>query len=506
MEHRFRFVTRAAALAAFALFASTGRAGSALESSFMQARAVLARSIEAHGGADRIEKLQAARLKLVGDISTGIQGPRPEAVSESIKEGDFDTTVMIDLAKGRSRTDGDQRGYGGFTFPFSGVYKDGAVLFTQPFPPIMTRTAVADADEGREQTAGIGSRMLPPLLLKLATERLATLRDEGAAIFDGRAVRRISFNADKNTRITLSIDAESSRVVGLEQLAADPLLGLDTTRWSYVGMQKIDGLVLPESAQVQRRGITILKIRLARAEFDAAAKIGDADFAIDPRYALREDRPLEIAQVRPGLWEVSGAQNGNYRMQFVELKDRVVAYDAPVSSATVKAMIAKLREKVPTKPISHVVLSHFHNDHVGGARALAELGAQIVTTADAAPVVQRIARAPEPLASVIDAPAPAVKLITVDSQLDLGEPGRPLIVRTASGSPHVNRLLVLHDVANKAVIASDSYSDVMPFNPTYDWFARWLRGVPDADLMLGAHHPPTPVQAVYARQAAYRHQ
>ena len=97
MEHRFRSVTQAAALAALALFTATGRAGSALESSFAQARTVLARSIEAHGGADRIERLEAARLKLAGDISTGTQGPRPEAVSESIKEGDFDTTVMIDL-------------------------------------------------------------------------------------------------------------------------------------------------------------------------------------------------------------------------------------------------------------------------------------------------------------------------------------------------------------------------------------------------------------------------
>jgi len=507
MINRFRFVTlRLATALAIALTYTYARAQSALEASFAQARAVLARSIEAHGGAERIGKLGAARVNLDGDISTGLQGLRPEAVTQSTKEGDFETRVILDLGKGRYRTDGDQRGFGGFSFPFRGVYTDGAVLFAQDFPPALTRTPLGDAEEGREQTAGIGTRMLPPLLLKLATQRLATLRDEGSASFDGRAARRISFNIDKNTRVTLAVDASTHRVLGLEQLAADPLLGVDTTRWTYAGTRNIDGLTLPESAQVQRRGIAILKVRLAKADFDAAAKVTDDDFKLDPRFVLREAPPLEIAEVRPGLWEVSGAQGGNYRMQFAELKERVVAYDAPVSPSTVKAMIAKFREKVPSKPISHVVLSHFHNDHIGGVRTLGESGIQVVTTADAAPIVQKIAQAIAPLASVVDAPVPTLKTITVDASLELGEPGRPLTVRVVGGGPHVNRLLVLHDANNGAMMAADSYSDAAPFNQNFDWFAQWLKGVPNAELVLGAHHAPAAVKSILERQATYRKQ
>lgn len=500
---RFRIVTIGVACSVAALAASGAAAQSALETSFAQARAVLARSVAAHGGTERIDKLKAARLHLAGDISTGLQGLHPDAVSKSTPEGDFETRVLIDLEKNRSRTAGEQRGLGGFSFPFNAVYADGAVLVATPFPPQVTKQPVGDFDEGREQTAGIGTRMLIPLVLKLATMRMATLRDEGGATFDGRAVRRISFNVDKNTRVTLAIDVETHRVAGLEQLAPDPLLGIDTTRWTYVGMRTVDGLVLPESVIVRRRGIEILKIRLAGAEFDAAAKLADEEFKIERRFAPLEQQPLAIAEVRPGLWEVSGALNGNYRMQFAELKDRLVAYDAPVSATIVKAMLAKLREKTD-KPVSHVVLSHFHNDHIGGVRALAEAGVQIVTTVDALPVVQKLARAASPLASLVDAPVPALKTVTVDSALDLGEAGRPLELHVATGGPHVNRLLVLQDANNKAVIASDMYSNTTPFNASFDWFAQWLRTLPEAELMLGAHHPPAAVKTIFEQQAAFR--
>jgi Metallo-beta-lactamase superfamily len=484
---------------------SNTHAQSALESSFTEARAALARAMAAHGGVERIQKLSAARVDLAGQISTGIQGRAPEAVTRSQLEGDFETQIYIDLAKGRSRTTGEQRGRDGFVFPFTGIYADGAIHFTNAFPPQVTRTPNADADEGREQTAGIGTRMAVPVVLKLASQRLAGLRHEGIATFDGRRVTRISFNIDKNTRATLSIDNESQRVVGFEQLANDPLLGVDTTRWTYIGSQTADGLTLPQRATVSRRGITILDIRVTAAKFDDNAKITDADFTVDPSFKPFEAPALAVAEVRPGLWEVANAGQGNYRVQFVELADRLIAYDAPVSPTESRAVIQKLREKVPNKPISHVVLSHFHNDHIGGVRAFAEAGATIVTTADAQPVVRKIAEAQARTTSVVDQPAPALKFALVDGKLELGDAARKVTVFEARGDPHVEKLLILVDGGSKIVIAADAYSDVMPFNATFDWLAQWIQtNQPGAEMMLGAHHQPVAVSSIFTRQAEFR--
>ena len=483
----------------------SAHAQNTLENSFSEARAVLAKAMAAHGGVERIQKLGTARLDLSGEISTGIQGRTPDALTRSQPEGDFETHIFIDLAKGRSRTSGEQRGHDGFVFPFSGVYADGAIHFMNPFPPQVTRTPNADADEGREQTAGIGTRMAVPVVLKLASQRLAGLRNEGSATLDGRRVARISFNIDKNTRLTLSIDNATNRVVALEQLANDPLLGVDTTRWAYLGSQSVDGLVLPQRATVTRRGITILDIRIMKAMFDDSAKVTDADFTIDPTYKPFEAPGLEIAEVRPGLWEVANAGQGVYRVQFVELADRLIAYDAPVSPTESRAVIQKLREKVPSKPISHVVLSHFHNDHIGGVKAFAEAGATIVTTADAQSVVRKIAEAQARTASIVDQPVPTLKFALVDGKLELGDASRKVTVFETRGDPHVEKLLVLVDGGSKVVIAADAYSDVMPFNATFDWTAQWIQSnQPATEMLLGAHHPPVAVTTIVTRQAEFR--
>ena len=168
-------------------------------------------------------------------------------------------------------------------------------------------------------------------------------------------------------------------------------------------------------------------------------------------------------------------------------------------------MIAKLREKVPGKPISHVVLSHFHNDHVGGVKAFAEAGATIVTTADAQAVVRKIAEAQARTGSVVDQPVPTLKFATVSGALELGDASRKVTVFETSGDPHVERLLVLVDAGSKVVMAADAYSDVMPFNVTFDWLATWIQGnQPATEMLLGAHHPPVEVKTILTRQAEFK--
>ncbi len=491
---------------AFGTFCATAaHAQSAVESSFTEARGVLARAMAAHGGVERIQNLQSVKVDLKGRISTGVQGRNAEGITRSQPEGDFETHVAIDLGKGRSRTTGEQRGNDGYVFPFTAVYKEGAVHFLNPNPPQDTRMPNADADEGREQTAGIGTRMTVPIVLKIASTRLTGLRSEGTGTVDGHRVQRISFNIDKNTRVTLSVDAETGRVAMLEQLAPDPLLGVDTTRWTYFGAQTVDGLVLPQRATVARRGITVLDIAITGARVDDAAQIADADFAIDPMYKPFEAPAMEVTEVRPGLWEVANAGQGNYRVHFIELADRLVAYDAPVSPTESRAVIKKLREKVPSKPISHVVLSHFHDDHVSGVRAFAEAGATIVTTADAQPIVKRIAEAQVRTGSVVDQPVPALKFALVKGTLELGDATRKVTVFDTLGDPHVDHLLVLVDGGSRAVIAADAYSDTMPFNGVFDWTAQWIRSnQPAAELLLGAHHAAAPTSTLYTRQAEFR--
>jgi len=61
---------------------------------------------------------------------------------------------------------------------------------------------------------------------------------------------------------------------------------------------------------------------------------------------------------------------------FVVTNDGVVVFDALASPALGEAMLAAIR-KVTSKPVKHVIVSHYHADHFYGLQVFKEQGAQI---------------------------------------------------------------------------------------------------------------------------------
>jgi hypothetical protein len=128
----------------------------------------------------------------------------------------------------------------------------------------------------------------------------------------------------------------------------------------------------------------------------------------------------------------------------------------------------------------------------------------VVTTADVVPFARRIAAAAPPIGTLVDGAAPALKFTTVERRLEVGDARRPLTVVELSGGPHVNRTLVVIDAATRTVVGGDIYGDTSPFIANFDWFAEWLRGQREIDLVAGTHHAATPVTTVLQRQTEYR--
>jgi glyoxylase-like metal-dependent hydrolase (beta-lactamase superfamily II) len=94
-----------------------------------------------------------------------------------------------------------------------------------------------------------------------------------------------------------------------------------------------------------------------------------------PSYDARAGAGLHLAEVAPGVQQVVG---GTHNSLLVEMKDHLIAFDAPVSDAQSNWTINAAREKFGAKPIKYLVLSHHHMDHAGGFRAYAAQGATLV--------------------------------------------------------------------------------------------------------------------------------
>jgi glyoxylase-like metal-dependent hydrolase (beta-lactamase superfamily II) len=79
----------------------------------------------------------------------------------------------------------------------------------------------------------------------------------------------------------------------------------------------------------------------------------------------------------------------------VEFKDYIIAVEAPGSSAGSDAVIARIKETIPGKPIKYLAMTHHHGDHIGGLRSYVAEGATIVTTPGNRALVEAMAKAPQ---------------------------------------------------------------------------------------------------------------
>lgn len=95
--------------------------------------------------------------------------------------------------------------------------------------------------------------------------------------------------------------------------------------------------------------------------------------------------PMVPLMVAPGVYYVMGQsalgspENQNFisNAGFVVTGDSVVVVDALGSPALAERLVAEIR-KITPKPIRHLVLTHYHADHIYGAQVFKKLGAEIV--------------------------------------------------------------------------------------------------------------------------------
>lgn len=98
-----------------------------------------------------------------------------------------------------------------------------------------------------------------------------------------------------------------------------------------------------------------------------------------------EAPPLVAQQVAPSAWYVEGAsalgspanQNFISNAAFVVTPGGVVVIDALGSPALATRLVAEIR-KLTSKPITHVIVTHYHADHIYGLQTFKALGARII--------------------------------------------------------------------------------------------------------------------------------
>ena len=117
----------------------------------------------------------------------------------------------------------------------------------------------------------------------------------------------------------------------------------------------------------------------------AAASTPSTMPAARPADGAQPSGPVRVQEVAPGVWMAQGQSalgspaNRNFisNAAFVVTDDRVVVFDSLGAPILGQELLAEIRRVTPL-PVRHVVLSHYHADHVYGLQALQAAGAELI--------------------------------------------------------------------------------------------------------------------------------
>ena len=114
--------------------------------------------------------------------------------------------------------------------------------------------------------------------------------------------------------------------------------------------------------------------RSGYASLDPALPQFTTDFSVTARDGFRF-RPPRLVEVAPRVHVAQGYDFAD--LAFVLTDDGIVAVDAGTTEATARAALDAVRRR-SSQPITHVLLTHAHWDHIGGLAALRAPGTRVI--------------------------------------------------------------------------------------------------------------------------------
>ncbi|MDT8999579.1 MBL fold metallo-hydrolase [Paucibacter sp. APW11] len=250
-------------------------------------------------------------------------------------------------------------------------------------------------------------------------------------------------------------------------------------RYDYADFQPLaDGLRQPRRISESRAEKTLVRWQL-QAQTMAGPLPGVFDLPAGYVEATAASG-LRATPIGPGCYRVDGAAS-SYHSAFSIGERGIVVYDAPVSVAEANQVRAQIAQLAPGRPVSHVLISHTHRDHIAGLPAFASEQLQILAGPEATQAVRR---------QHGEALAARVSELREVNELDLGD--RRIRLMPLANS-HANESLVAFDSACGALFQGDLFyiPDVGPvpaaFAMSKDLDQLIQREALPVQLIVGVH-------------------
>jgi glyoxylase-like metal-dependent hydrolase (beta-lactamase superfamily II) len=484
------------ALVILALFAAAAGAAdnpeTMAERSQARARAVLDRAVVENGGAEALRAVEVVRVKLSGETHPRLQMTTPAPPFEG---GTFQENLLVDLENNRLRL---EQKFGGFGFDGNStiaivagqgnVYDHRARTVT-PIP----------AEQATQQQFVQYHRRLPNLLLRQALDRTNSLRYLGEDEFEGRRHEVVTFVMPDTQQVALYVDAATGLVSKYELIFVDSLTGEEASEIIFGDYQKSGQYQVPRSWMNRLAGEVnadySVQVELNPSVTDESFRVAaDGYETVKPVPTTLEESVEKLAD---GVFVIQNVAGQNQNTLAVGFADYVTAVEAPGSSDGADAVIKRIKQLFPGKPIRYVAMTHHHGDHIGGMRSFIAEGATVITTAANRPVIESMAASKQNDRLGRDPRKPEFLLLENGKQV-LEDKTRRLELIDIGPNPHAKEMVIAWLPGERVVFQGDLFfvpNNDAPFGPPQPSTVSFAKKLKELGL------PVERIAAVHGRTA-----
>jgi glyoxylase-like metal-dependent hydrolase (beta-lactamase superfamily II) len=269
----------------------------------------------------------------------------------------------------------------------------------------------------------------------------------------------VSFTMDGKYRYVGRINGQG-HVERVQTWIDNPVLGDTPIDIRYSDYRDFNGVLFPARIVRSQGGHPVLDLTIAAVTANAPV---DAQVPDVVRNFTPPAVNVAVEKLANGVYYMKG---GSHHSVAIDQRDHIVVVEAPQDEARSLAVIAKVKETIPNKPIRYVINSHVHFDHSGGLRAYVAEGARVVTHEMNKPYYEQAWTAPRTVNP--DRMAQAKSTATFETFTDkhvLSDGNRTIEVHQIAGGGHNDAFAMVYLPAEKILIEVDAWAPAAPNAP-----------------------------------------
>ena len=249
-----------------------------------------------------------------------------------------------------------------------------------------------------------------------------------------------------------TINAQS-QVEKVQTWMDTPVLGDTLVETVYSDYKAFGGVMFPAHIVRTQGGHPVLDITVSEVKLNPAVELPVPD---QVKTFTPPPVQVNVQKLAEGVYYMTGA---NAHTIAIDQSDHIVAVEGPANEARSEAVIAKIKETIPNKPIRYVVNSHVHFDHSGGLRTYVDEGATVVTHQMNQPYFETAWAAPRTInPDRLARSKKTARFETVTDKRVLTDGKRNIEIHSIAGSGHNDGFLMVYLPKEKILIEGDAFT------------------------------------------------